>query len=617
MTDTSPGSPTDQLLDSVGFEPPDLDAWETAASAGLRGKPTSTLTTTTVDGVERRALYTEADGPVAESLPGAGDHRRGADAASTLAGWDIRQQHDARHPKVNERILADLEGGATSIQLVHAPADVDALDAVLEGVHLELAGIHLDDRHAADALMALWARRGTGAGAIGSLGLDPIGALAATGGLATDSDTALDALTAAADAVAELPWVTVARADGRPYAEAGSGDVLEVAAMLSTAVAYLRRLVEHGSSVDDAVSRISCTLTVGPDQFLSIAKLRAARVCFARIVTASGGDAAGLRVHATTASWMMSERDPWVNILRTTTAAFAAAAGGASAITIAPFDAPLGHPDDLGLRIARNTHHLLGEESGIGQVIDPAGGSWYVESLTDQLAENVWTEFQELEAAGGVVATLESGRLHEKIAANRSATEARVADRSAPLTGVTEFPDLDERLLERPDRPASVTVVDALTSNEPLPRFRAAAPFEALRDAADAAAQRPTVFGANLGPIAVHTARATFAANLFAAGGIAISTNDGFADADELAAAFAESGCTTAVLCSSDTTYGEWGAAAAAALKQAGARHVWLAGAPRDHVDSLRAAGVDELITLGGPALETLRTAHELLEVAR
>lgn len=616
VTDAA-ASPTSELLDTVRFDPPDADTWEAAASAGLRGKPSSSLNTTTIDGIVRQPLYTATDGQIVTSPPGFGDHRRGATAASTLMAWDIRQAHDASHPEANARILADLEGGATSILLVNAPNDVDALDAVLDGVLLDLAGVHLDDRNAADALVQLWERRDVGATAIGSLGLDPIGALATTGGSGATPDTMLDPLAMAANAVSVAPHVTVARADGRPFAESGSGDVTEVAAALSNAVAYVRALTDHGLTIDDAISRVSVLLTVGPDQFLSIAKLRAARVCWARIAEASGAETRGLAIHAVTASWMMTERDPWVNMLRTTTATFAAAVGGASAVTVLPFDDAIGRPSDLGLRIARNTHMLLGEESGIGHVVDPAGGSFYVESLTDQLAGAIWSTFQQLEAEGGVAAALRSGSLQATIAANRAAAETAAADRSAPITGVTEFPDLAEIRLDRSDRPDRATLVDAMRDIDPLPRSRAAQPFEELRDAADAQPQRPTVFGANLGQVAVHTARAAFASNLFAAGGVAISSNDGFTDSQSCADAFAASGLSTAVICSSDAMYGDIGVEVAGALKAAGARHVWLAGSPRDHLDALRAAGVDDFVTLGGPALETLRRAHDVMEVAR
>ncbi len=614
-------APAPLNLDDATFESVSYDQWVAVAEASLRGASISSLATPTYDGIERRALYVdEAAGITArESLPGQGDHVRGATAAGSLMGWDIRQAHDATHPQVNARILADLEGGATSILLVNAPNDVDALDAVLDGVYLDLAGIHLNGADASDALLALWDRRGTGAGAIGCLAVDPIGTLALTGQAPSHLDEALGAVAATATLTAGLPYVTATRVDGRPYGEAGASDATEIAAVLSTGVAYLRTLTASGLGIDDAVANLSFTLTVGPDQFLSIAKLRAARMCWARIVTVSGGTDAAMRIHATTAEWMLSARDPWVNMLRATTATFAAVVGGADAITVSPFDVAVGQPDELGLRIARNTHLLIGEEAGIGQVLDPAGGSFYVEALTDDLAAAAWSEFQQLEERGGIAAALLDGSLQVDIATTRRERETAIAHRSDALTGVSEFPNLGEAVLSRTPRPSATPSPDAAADTARLPKFRAAAPFEQLRDAADAHAavtgSAPTVFAANLGPIATHTARNAFVTNLFAAGGIEMTTNDGFGSAANVAEAFAHTGLTCAVVCSSDAVYGDIGAEVASALKAAGARFVWLAGRPRSGIDELSAAGIDDYVVLGGDAVATLQHAHTVLEV--
>jgi methylmalonyl-CoA mutase len=283
-----------------------------------------------------------------------------------------------------------------------------------------------------------------------------------------------------------------------------------------------------------------------------------------------------------------------VNLLRTTVACFAAGVGGADVVTVQPFDAALGLPDAFSRRIARNTQSLLVEEGSLARVLDPAGGSWYVESLTDALARAAWDWFTEIERAGGLQAALSSGVVGDRIAAAWQAREERLATRADAITGVSEFPNPAEVLPER--EPAADPL---LRGPGGLPRVRAAQPYEELRDRAEAAGA--TVYLATLGPMARHTARATFAANLFQAGGLRTVTGDG-------ASGFADAGTTVACLCGTDKDYAESAAALAAELRAAGAEHVWLAG-------TVEVDGVDGQVYAGCDALDVLRTVHEQLGV--
>jgi methylmalonyl-CoA mutase len=293
---------------------------------------------------------------------------------------------------------------------------------------------------------------------------------------------------------------------------------------------------------------------------------------------------------------MTTKRDPWVNMLRTTVACFAAGVGGADAVTVQPFDAALGLPDSFSRRIARNTQSLLVEEGHLARVLDPAGGSWYVESLTDQIAQAAWDWFTELERAGGLVAALDSGLVRDRIGVAWEARAQRIASRKDPITGVSEFPNLAEKL---PSREPSHAVQPA----GGLPRVRAAQEFEELRDRADAATRRPQVYLATIGPIARHTARATFAGNLFQAGGLETPSGAG-------AEGLADAGTTVACICGTDKDYAESAAALAAELRAAGATAVWLAGKP-----SLAVEGVDGYVYAGCDALDVLHRVHEQLGV--
>jgi methylmalonyl-CoA mutase len=336
---------------------------------------------------------------------------------------------------------------------------------------------------------------------------------------------------------------------------------------MAAGATYLRTLTDAGVTLDDAAGLVEFRYAVTDEQFASIAKLRAARRLWARVLELSEATPAEQRQHAVTSRPMMSKYDPWVNMLRTTVAAFAAGVGGADAVTVLPFDSPLGRPDAFGRRIARNTSSLLISESHVARVTDPAGGSYAVEKLTDDLARAGWAVFGRIEAGES---------LDEAIAEVVAKRESEIARRKRPITGLTEFPNLAEELPERePDDAAAVR--------------RYGASFEALRD--EPATAR--VFLATMGTVAAHTARATFATNLFAAGGVAVDVAGPTSHADELVAAY--DGQAVVCLAGADTTYAEWGADAVERLRGAGATHVIVAGKPLDGTDDSCAMGVDAL----------------------
>jgi methylmalonyl-CoA mutase len=374
-------------------------------------------------------------------------------------------------------------------------------------------------------------------------------------------------------------------------------------------VAYLRALTAAGLDVDAAARLLELRLAVTAEQFPTIAKLRAARRLWSRVLEASGAGSdtapgTAPAVHAVASPTMYTRRDPYVNLLRGTVAGFAAGVGGADAVTVAPFDAALGSSTPFSRRIARNTQSLLVMEAHLARVIDPAGGSWFVESLTDELARAAWAFFQELEAAGGVVAALDSGLVAERTAAVRAGREKEAATRRAPVTGVSEFADLHEKLVPRsgPDLLAGLGLGRGPGG---LPVHRPAAAYEAFRDRSDAhlaaTGARPCAFLATLGPLATHAARAGFARNLLHGGGID-TVDAGPTDAvDDVVAAFRDAGTPVAVLCSSDALYAERAAPVVAALRKAGARHVLLAGTAQvDGLDGYLQAGGDALAVLDG-----------------
>jgi methylmalonyl-CoA mutase len=593
---TVPDEPVEpQLLDlAVGFPAASREEWRSLVRAVLAKSgvpddvdPEQALSWTTYDGIQIRPLYTAADAPAAPSGPGRAPFVRGANAAAGT--WQVCARYDDPDAaRTNAAVLVDLERGATALWLVLGPAGlaVEHLGAALTGVYLDLAPVTLDAgpdaESAAAALLDLATQRGVDPAQLsGSLGADPIGARARTGAVAD-----VDVLGALADLRGDATGLRIATVDATVYHDAGASDAQELGIGTAVGVAYLRALTDAGLAVDEALHALEFRWAVTVEQFPSIAKLRAARRIWDRVAQLSGGgeQRRGQRQHAVTSAAMMTRRDPWVNMLRTTIACFAAAVGGAESVTVAPFDAAIGEPDDFARRIARNTQAVLHDESSLARVTDAAGGSWFVESLTDALADAAWAVFTEIERAGGALKALDDELFGSLVLRTSEARANDIAHRRAPITGVSEFAFVDEPPVERPAHVAQRPTGLLLAT-------RYAAPYEQLRDRADAAPTRPQVFLATFGPLAAYSARAGFAANLFQAGGITC--------VEGAVEEFAAVGTQVACLCSSDRIYGEEAAAAAASLRAAGAQLIWLAGkAEADDVDGNLYAGCDALAVL-------------------
>ncbi|HEY0167076.1 MAG TPA: methylmalonyl-CoA mutase subunit beta [Jatrophihabitans sp.] len=616
-------APSDHLALAADFPAANREQWRSLVAAVLAksgisagaGEPEDALSYRSYDGLRIAPLYTAADLPdgvglEAAGLPGQPPFTRGSSAERT--GWDVRQRVSDPDPVASNRaVLAELTGGASSIwlQLGQGGAPVESLAEVLDGMYLELAPVALDagaeTGPAAQALLRLVSDRGLAPEEVsGTLGADPIGHAARTG-LAPDSGL----IARLVEVAAVFPRLGLCTVDAGVYSEAGGSDSDELAISVAVGVAYLRALTDAGLSVDSALARLEFRYAVSADQWASMAKLRAGRRLWSRVAELCGASAGsqGQRQHAITAAVTLTRRDPWVNLLRATVGCFAAAVGGADAITVAPFDSAVGLPEDFSRRIARNTQSILHDESGLGRVLDPAGGSWYLESLTEQLAEVAWSKFTAIERGGGVVAALESGQLAGMLAASWQPRRDNIARRRDPITGVSEFAMPDEPALSRRPQPAPPA--------GGLPRVRYAEPFEALRDRSDAqlaaTGARPKVFLAAFGPATAHAGRLGFARNLLAAGGLEPVV--GLGRPEEVVAAFGASATPLAVLCSSDAEYTQQAESLAAGLRAAGADQVWIAGPPK-LVESTGNA-VDAAVYSGCDAVAALRSMFEVLEV--
>ena len=618
------------------------DDWRAQVERVLGGRSfEEVLVGATSDGIEIEPLYVGSDAGADEatarlvrglslrnpSQPSAGP----ASSAQAAGGWDVRQHCDGADPaEVRDRIGADLSGGAASVEIGPGPAAAD-LGPVLEGVRIDRTPVGLAphaDPARAEALAELAARPLAPSAPGCSLGFDPVGEWARSGRQVDPAQAAR--LVERLKSRGRLgPGMRAVVVDAARPAAAGATEVQTLAWAAAAGVAYLRALTEAGSSAEEAAGLIGFRLPVAADQFAAMAVLRAARVMWGRVVAASGGSgpAAAQYQHAVTDEAMYSRRDPWVNLLRGAAAALAAGAGGADAVTVLPFDCAAAEmPGGLGARLARNTQLLLLEEAQLGRTFDPAGGSFYVESLTRRLAERGWRAFQAVEAAGGITAVLADGTMAEAIESSWNDRLAALGTRRQAVTGVSDFPLLDEPAGAGLGAPGWSAGSESGTPADPagaglgksgvlagsergesgkpppgpvspgpgggLPVRRLAQPFEDLRDAADRhlarTGRRPTVAVVALGPEAAHGPRTTWVRNLLAAGGVAAEggRGDGADSPVEAAADFAAGPDRVAVITGSDESYAERAPATARALKAAGAAAVAMVSDPADAADS-------------------------------
>ncbi len=593
-----------------------LSRWRSAVAAvlakstrrevsDLPAEPERLLDTPTYEAFPVRPLYTSLDTLPEPPLPGRWPFVRGGDALrDVIAGWKVAEAFPAAESDKTSTVLSALADGVSALVLRVgesgvAPAEVDRL---LEGVFLDLVPVVVDSgadyASASDAVLALVAdlpadRRAT---LSIDLGADPLTAVLSGRAAPPLADVVAQAAKLT-DFDGRVRAVTI---DGPAFHNHGASASWELAGSVAAGVAYLRLLCDGGLGVRDALRQISFRFAADDDQFMTIAKLRAARQLWARVAEVLGEPDAGVAtVHAVTSLPMMAERDPWVNMLRTTLAAFGAGVGAADTVLVQPFDVaiPGGFPGiatSFSRRMARNTQLLLLEEAHVGRVLDPAAGSWFVEDLTERLAEQAWTHFREIEHRGGFVEARDF--VAEQIAEVRDRRIDDIAHRRTALTGVNEYPDLAEPPLPPNDLKATVESY--------------AAGFESLRDRSDAYLRqhgsRPRVLLLPVGPLAEHNIRSTFAANLLASGGIE-AVNPGPIEVDGVAEAVSGAGSpSVAVICGTDVRYGTEASGVVEAARAAGVTRIYLAGPEKAVADA--EAKPDDYLTAKIDAVDALST---------
>ncbi len=685
------------------FPPQGREAWEQAVSTGPRAISLERLRRRADDpALWLEPVYFPEDAPRAErgGWPGVPPFVRGVHPLGAgERGWRVVARPTALDAARAAGQLGEaLDAGAEEVWLPVGTdrgvrvATLGDVAAVLEPVDLGAVPVQFEPGPDAFGIMAavaeLAAHRGVPLTSLrGGWGFDPIGTLLGEGELLGGLRGHWQRLREAARWSAEhAPAMTIVLADEAPVAEAGAGGVLGLGVVLAEGVEYLRRLLEAGLPVAQAAPKVRFSLVVGQDFFVEVARLRAARWCWAKIVAAFGGpeEVRRMRLHARGALHHRSRWDAWDNLLRVTGETMAAALGGAEAVTALPHAEALGSSDARARRLARNVHWLLREEAHLARVADPAAGSWYLESLTERLARQAWQELQRIEAAGGVAAAVRRGLVQRRVEAQRKVQEERLARRELVVVGVSEFADPAERapadppavdleaevgrpfgsgdprrrmdLLRRvavaaftaseraaeseaadepPDvvdaaRAAAAGGVDLYVLREalaaglphlyvrPLPTWRRAAPWEALREEAERYArirgEPPVAWILPLGPVTEHRAALDWTRGLLGAGGFAVRPWP--AEAEELPGELLQR--SVFVLVGSPERLAEEGPGWLRDVRARGCGALAVAGRPdRDAREALEAAGARWFLRAGTDLLEALQQMQRALGVRR
>jgi methylmalonyl-CoA mutase len=593
--------------------------WEEKIKADLKGADyQKKLIWLNDEGIPVKPYYREEDLENLDYLEEIGNLKNQSDAPN---GWLICQQLSPgdNFQDANKRIKAALKGDVQAIRIQLGEvrlADVSMLEELFEEISLRETELHFGGCLSADALYTalctMASHKGTESSELkGCLGADPLGKMAETG-IPIASFASLGKLVKKVNETS--PQMKVIEVHGSLIQNASSNLVEELAFSMAMASEYMAILTEQEIDPFTAQEALLLYLGSGPNYFMEIAKLRAARILWAKIAEAYGVETsrARIRIHSVSSQWNMTLYDPHVNMLRGTTEAMSSILGGADLVNVLPFDYPNGKGSMFSDRIARNVQIILREEAYFDQVADPASGSYYIENLTDSLAEKAWDLFCEVESMGGFSLAFAAGWIQEKAETSRKKKTDRASSGKGRILGTNAYPNFHElnlqQLIASPKKEETDTVGSTLL---PLQTFRLSSPFEKLRLDTERSAKRPRVLLLKYGNPVWMTARATFAGNFFACAGYEIVDRSPFLNVEE-GITFASSGdFDIVVLCSSDDIYSETAPAIQNALS--GLSIVVIAGYPADKINELKKAGLEHFIHRNSNVLQTLTSFNKAL----
>ena len=599
------------------FAPVSTEEWMAKITADLKGVPfEKKLVWKTGEGFNVNPFYRAEDIEglkTTESLPGEFPYVRGTKKDND---WKVRQNIEVTCFKgANEKALDILNKGVTSLGFIIKGSDVNAenIATLLDGICPECVELNFNTCNCkAEMLIGILADYFKGKGADlekckGSVNYDPFKKPLVKG---KENEDWVEAAAAVLKAGAALPGYKVLAVNAFYFNNAGAYISQELGYALAWGNELLAKLTEVGLDATEVAKKIKFNFGISSNYFMEIAKFRAARWLWAEIVAAYNPAcqcACKMHVHAQTSEWNMTVYDAHVNLLRSQTEAMSAALAGVDSITVRPFDKTYQTPDDFSERIARNQQLLLKEESHFAKIVDVAGGSYYIEVLTNSLADVAWKLFLEVEDKGGFGAEVASGEIQKAVNASNEARKKAVATRREILLGTNQFPNFNEKAGDKKPLEASCCCGGHSTCEKDVPSLnfdRAASEFEALRLETEASGKRPKAFMLTIGNLAMRQARAQYSCNFLACAGYEVVDNLGFPTVEEGVEAAMAAKADIVVLCSSDDEYAEYAIPAFKALN--GRAMFIVAGAPAC-MDELKAAGIENFIHVRVNVLETLK----------
>lgn len=610
------------------FPPVSTEKWEEVINKDLKGADyEKKLVWRTIEGFKVKPYYRAEDLENIEYLnsnPGQAPYTRGKQADSNV--WDIRQDIKEKDPaKANAFALDAVKRGATALGFcVKAIETEEQMATLLKDIYLTAVSIHFncskDYLKTLQLFVAVAKKNGFDTKEIkGSVNFDIFKHALTHGAFRKGEDgdyaEAVELLNYAKE---NLPKFRVLTVNGSLFANAGSNIVQELGFALAEANELLAKLSDKGCDVTLVAKNIAFNLAIGGNYFMEIAKIRAARMLWSKIVEQykpSCDCACKAYINSTSSTWNKSIFDPYVNMLRTTTETMSAAIAGADSISVAPFDIAFKEADDFSYRIARNQQLLLKEESYLDKIVDPAAGSYYIENLTDSIAQYAWQHFVTIEDKNGFAAAIREGYVQDEIAKTAQQRDMDIATRKTTILGTNQYPNLTETMNAKIEKKECCCChCEKGTEIKTIEPYRGAEAFEHLRLATEQSGKRPKVFLLTYGNLAMRRARSGFATNFFGVAGYEIIDNNGFATAEEGVKAALDAKADIVVLCSSDDEYAEITETACNLLKGK-VKSIVLAGFPKEMVETYKGFGINEFIHVKTNVLESLTNFQKLFGI--
>lgn len=615
------------------FPPVSTAEWEERIQQDLKGADyEKKLIWKTAEGLKIKPYYRAEDlenlKGMLSSLPGQFPYLRGTSNVSNE--WIISQDIETSDiKKANAQAQDVLKRGANAILLnASAIQSADDVTTLLNGVNLDKTHVYFNSAPSYNALLGnITKALGNDVNTLkGGFDFDPLSYVLVNGHFYESQDSDMQKGVELFNSLKGSSFKVI-NVNGQYFHNSGSTLVQELAFALAAGNEYLSYYTSKGLSVDEVASKMTFMFAVGSNYFMEIAKIRAARMLWARIVEQykpTSTESAKMFIHSITANWNKTIYDPYVNMLRTTTEAMAAAIGNADMITVLPFDMNYQEPDDFSLRMARNQQIILKEESALDKVVDPSAGSYYIENLTASLADAAWNLFLSVEGKGGMIEAIKEGFVQDEIIASANQKRSDIANRRILALGTNQHPNLNERMLDKIQAEEEYSEMESEPVKQreykTLEVFRGTDQFEDLRLATEIweneGNKRPSVFMFTIGNLAMRKARAAFSSSFFGCAGYTIIDNAGFNSVEEGVSSALQSEAEVIVICSSDEEYAVVGPEIAKAIKASKPEAiVVVAGQPKDIIDTLKEAGVDEFISVKNNVLDTLYNFQRRLEV--